>query len=308
MPAPPSDSISLRRETPVEAQASDLRSGAVTDSAPAASSGPVPSTGPVEDPGTGSLPLHDDSPVGASGSATGVTALGGHSAYSGEVHADMRGHGQIPEEQRTEQVPQAPATTHPRRPRSIIVLSALLAVLALACGYLLFLCIKWSDFGDATHAANYDLGKQLAATETALDSARTSLDNTRSQLTTAQERISELAKEKALVGDDREEQRLIAEDTTAVATEALAVSRDLGKCVEVQSKYVNALSDYTQAQRRLTTQLALDPEAGDTAAVSDAQDDIKTASTTLTGLEDSLNDTCTEAVDRHNKLVEDLQE
>lgn len=204
--------------------------------------------------------------------------------------------------------PVGTSASAPKRPRLVTFLVCLVVALLLACSYLIYLSSKWSDFGDATNAANFDLGKQLSATESALNSARTSLENTRSQLNTAQERISELAKEKAQVGDDREEQRLIAEDTTAVATEALGVSRNLGKCVELQSQYLGHMREYLSGQRTLASQLGLDPDDRDETTVTDAQAEMKAADDAMDGILTDLNSTCEAAIERHNKLITDLQE
>lgn len=191
---------------------------------------------------------------------------------------------------------------------AIWILAALLALAVAAASYLGYLASKWSSFGEATHSANYELGETLLNTQVDLDSAKQSLENTRNQLTTAQQRISELAKEKALVGDDREQQRIIAQDTTAVATESLAISRDLARCLDLQIEYSEYLNDYASAQNIIASQMAQTEHDRDTASLSSATSKASGAIEAMKGIEENLNDVCSAAVERHNKLVEDLRE
>lgn len=192
--------------------------------------------------------------------------------------------------------------------RGILVLATALAVAIAGSGYLAYLANEWSGFATATHSANFELGAGLRNTELELDSAKQSLANTRDQLTTAQQRISELAKEKALVGDDREQQRIIAQDTTAVATESLAVSRDLARCVDLQVEYTGYLNDYAAAQNKVASQSSLAEQDRDSSVLNTAVSAASEAVEAMKGLEDNLNDVCSASVERHNKLIEDLRE
>lgn len=197
---------------------------------------------------------------------------------------------------------------HNGAPRSTKILSVFLACAVVGAGYLGYLAASWSTYGEQTNAANHELGTDLAHTRAELQSANDSLESTREQLSTAQKRISELAKEKALVGDDREQQRIIAQDTTAVATESLAISRDLGRCLEVQSEYIGKLTKFSNAQSVVNAQLAMVAEDRDDDGLAQAQDKAREAAAALSGMEENLKDVCDGAAKRHNNLVEDLRE
>jgi hypothetical protein len=188
------------------------------------------------------------------------------------------------------------------------VLAILLGLAVVACAYLGYLANRWSDFGSETHSANFQIGRELATTQAELDAAQESLKATRSQLSTAQQRISELAKEKALVGDDRELQRIQAQDTAALAQESLAISRELGRCLEMQGEYTGYLADYVSAQGDLLTLTSIDPEQQDAEELTETRARVRSARDALSGLEDSMNEVCDAAVERHNNLVESLRE
>ncbi len=207
------------------------------------------------------------------------------------------------------------ADTHPHKAAndsrvstSSKILAVLLGLTVVACAYLGYLAHRWSEFGNETHSANFQIGKELATTRAELDSAQETLKGTRSQLSTAQQRISELAKEKALVGDDRELQRIQAQDTAALAQESLAISRELGRCLEMHGEYTGYLADYISAQGDLLTLTSVDPEQQNPDDLNDARARVRSARDALSGLEDSMNEVCDAAVERHNNLVESLRE
>ncbi len=133
----------------------------------------------------------------------------------------------------------------PRSGRARRVLTAVLVVLALglagSTGYLYRTSHAWQDRAESYEAASTSLGTDLAATRQDLDGAQSELDAVRAQLTTAQERIVELANEKAQVGDDREAQRLLADYQARVSAAAGRVALLLDQCVKGQEQLIGYL-------------------------------------------------------------------
>lgn len=205
----------------------------------------------------------------------------------------------------------SPDSSQPRPQRKVSTLTALVAVIAVlvcACAYVTYLAVRWSDFGEATHAANQELGLSIAQTTEELESARASLEATRSQLTTAQQRISELANEKAEAGDDREQQRIRAEDTFAVATESLGVSSDLAQCLTLQNTALSHLTAMSNAQGVVSAQALKPVEDRDLGLITQSSETISSQRTALVEMQNEMIETCQDAIDRHNKLVDDLAE
>ncbi|WP_333811196.1 hypothetical protein [Timonella senegalensis] len=187
-------------------------------------------------------------------------------------------------------------------PKAAIVLLSVLLIGAI------YLANRWSAYGDSVEAANRELGEQIAQSRSELASAKSSLDSTRDQLATAQKRISELATEKAQAGDDRESQRILAQDTAALANEALKVSRDFGECVSNQSDLVSSLSDVLSNQSKLLTQANKAPQDRDAAEVSEINSSLSTARSAVNSDQDAVNATCKAAIDRYNDLIASLED
>lgn len=195
-----------------------------------------------------------------------------------------------------------------KAPSKALILGVIIGVLVCACAYVTYLAVRWSDFGEATHQANQELGLTIAQTTEELESARASLEATRSQLTTAQQRISELANEKAEASDDREQQRIRAEDTFAVATESLGISADLAQCLTLQNKANSYLTEISNAQSVVASQALKPVDERDTEAITTASQTISAQRDSLMNMQDSMISTCQDAIDRHNNLIDDLQE
>ena len=158
-----------------------------------------------------------------------------------------------------------------------VVLGVLLVVAVGAGAYLAVLSNQWHERSGQWESESRMLGEKVANLTTDLSGMTAELTITREQLATAQTRITELADEKAQVGDDRENQKLLASDIQAVAQEALDVSASLGDCIAAQ----NTVLTY------LTTPDSATPEVMQAAV-------------------DQSNSVCTAAIADHNALLQDL--
>lgn len=134
----------------------------------------------------------------------------------------------------------------PTRRRAAPVVAVVLAVLLVATlgagAYLAVLSNQWHERSGQWESESRMLGEKVANLTTDLSGMTAELTLTREQLTTAQTRITELADEKAQVGDDRENQKLLASDIQAVAQEALDVSASLGDCISAQNTALGYLT------------------------------------------------------------------
>lgn len=199
-----------------------------------------------------------------------------------------------------------PAPKKSRVKAAIIALSIVLVLVLGAGGYLIYLTRAWSDHSAQLDAISQDLGQQVAELSTDLATTQGNLNVATEQLTKAQERITELASEKALVGDDRENQKIIAQDTAQVAREALAVSDQLGLCVTAQNSLSTAISKVLTVQNQVIGELAKDEPNAD--SLTEYQTALAEASAAVTGLQTDTNTTCKGAIDRYNALLDDLKQ
>ena len=127
-------------------------------------------------------------------------------------------------------------------PAVAVVLAVLLVATLGAGAYLAVLSNQWHDRSGQWESESRMLGEKVANLTTDLSGMTAELTLTREQLATAQTRITELADEKAQVGDDRENQKLLASDIQAVAQEALDVSASLGDCISAQNTVLTYLT------------------------------------------------------------------
>ena len=170
-----------------------------------------------------------------------------------------------------------PAVRRRRSPIAVVVLAVLLVASLGAGAYLAVLSNQWHDRSTEWESQSRMLGEKVANLTTDLSGMTSELTVTREQLATAQTRITELADEKAQVGDDRENQKILASDIQAVAQEALDVSASLGDCISAQN---TALTYLTMP---------------DTATPEVLQTSI-----------DQANTVCTAAISDYNSLQKDL--
>jgi hypothetical protein len=203
------------------------------DDAPRADTGPIWAT-PTGTGATGRGPTGTGatrrSPTGTGadgsdvGAATSITA-----AIPRSRKAGASGEAQPP-----------PPVRRRRRPWGWITLTTLL-VLALAgasalAAYLWQTTTAWQDETVRVESVAADLRAERDELAAELDQSARDLAATDQQLREAQDRISELAQEKAQTADEREIARLLVTSVAGVATQ-------LETCVRGQDQLITALSD-----------------------------------------------------------------
>lgn len=124
---------------------------------------------------------------------------------------------------------------------AVLVLLVLLATAAAV--YLYRTTTAWEERAEEYRSAAEQLGGSLAATEADLEGARAELEGVRAQLATANQRILELADEKAQLGDDREVQRQLVDYQQRVSEAAGTVALALDQCIQGQDQLIGYLED-----------------------------------------------------------------
>ena len=119
---------------------------------------------------------------------------------------------------------------------------AVAATLALG-GYLLATTNAWQHRAAELDRASRDLGSQLSGARADLQASKSQLDSVTAQLATAQTRITQLADEKAQLGDDREAQRRLADYQARATAAAAQVASAMDKCIAGQQQYIGYLKD-----------------------------------------------------------------
>ena len=191
-------------------------------------------------------------------------------------------------------------------PKWLTIVLVVLLVLTLAVtGYLIYLSRSWSAQSEKLDGISQDLGEQVAQLQTELKTTQDNLGISEEQLFKSQKRITELASEKALVGDDRENQRILAEDTAQVANEALTVSGQLGDCVSAQSALATEIGGAQRTQNKIIRELAQDEP--DLEAIETLNEELSATNTKISDQQKATTDTCEPAVDRYNSLLTDLE-
>lgn len=133
---------------------------------------------------------------------------------------------------------------HLRIPRFWVAALALAVAVTLAlAGYLLVTTNAWQRRATELDRSSRDLGSQLGAARADLAASKIQLDAVRTQLTTAQDRITQLAAEKARLGDDRAAQKSLADYQARATAAAAQVASALDKCIAGQQKYIGYLKD-----------------------------------------------------------------
>jgi hypothetical protein len=143
-------------------------------------------------------------------------------------------------------VDRRPHTTHRARSSrhtAVIALAATSTALLALSAYLWAASEAWQDRAETYATANTQLGSELASSTVAFNDVSTELDAVRIQLTTAQDRIIELADEKAQIGDDREAQRMLADYQERVSEAAGTVALALERCVQGQNQLIGYMEN-----------------------------------------------------------------
>lgn len=158
----------------------------------------------------------------------------------------------------------APAATPPaRRPRTaVVVLSSVLVLVLVVSGLLLARMFSttqaWEDSSADWEKLANDTANELASTQNDLATATAELEATSAQLATAQQRITELADEKAQLGDTSASQQQLADYQARVSLAAGQVATALASCVSGQQKLIGYLQDSAQYDAAQLTQFGQD--------------------------------------------------
>lgn len=139
-----------------------------------------------------------------------------------------------------------PAPRHRRRAwtvATVSVLSVLLVATGALATYLWLVTDRQDQRAAEIEAQARQIGTQLATLRAEHEGTLGELAGVNDQLTTAQERITQLADEKAQVGDDREVQRQLVDYQARVSQAAANVASALSTCIDAQNQLITYLED-----------------------------------------------------------------
>ncbi|GIG37990.1 hypothetical protein [Cellulomonas pakistanensis] len=189
----------------------------------------------------------------------GATGTGGPSVAHPATHPDERPAGERlhpddrPDErtarsERLEHSHLAPPPGPARRPGrgrtwAVVVLSLLLVLVMALAAYLWVRTVRYQEYADALEAQGRSVGGELASLRVQHDGTLTELAAVNEQLATAQTRITQLADEKAQVGDDREVQRQLVDYQERISQAAANVASALSTCIDAQNQLITYLED-----------------------------------------------------------------
>lgn len=136
-----------------------------------------------------------------------------------------------------------PAAPRRRRPWAVVVLAVLLVLVTALAAYLWVRTDRFEQYADDIEAQARVIGTELATLRAEHDGTVSELGAVNEQLSTAQTRITELADEKAQVGDDREVQRQLVDYQERVSQAAANVASALTTCIDAQNQLITYLGD-----------------------------------------------------------------
>jgi hypothetical protein len=137
----------------------------------------------------------------------------------------------------------APAGRHRRRPWAVIVLSVLLVLVTALSAYLWIRTVRYEDYAQGIEDQARAIGTDLTALREEHEGTVGELAAVNDQLATAQARITELADEKAQIGDDREIQRQLVDYQERVSQAAANVASALSTCIDGQNQLIGYLEN-----------------------------------------------------------------
>ena len=123
------------------------------------------------------------------------------------------------------------------------VLTALLIAVVAVGIHLRNVSLEWERQVVEIKAQNYDLGERLAAEQTQVIDLQDNVDTLTSQLTTAQQRVIELADEKAQSGDSVEFYEREIADLKTVLSASTGVAGALTQCIDKKEELIGYLRD-----------------------------------------------------------------
>lgn len=144
----------------------------------------------------------------------------------------------------------ASSSRHRRQPWALLTVSILLALTLGLATYLLVTTRAYERRSATWESAARTTGSQLTQARADLEGTVSELAATRDQLSTAQARITQLANEKAQLGDDTALQRQLADYQQRISTAAGNVATALNTCIDGQNQLIGYLqnpSAYNQA-------------------------------------------------------------
>ncbi len=135
--------------------------------------------------------------------------------------------------------------TRPGRGKTvaIVVLSVALLVSLGLGAYLLVTTLSWQDRSAQWESEARGLGEDVAQLTADLDGANTELESARTQLATTQERITELANEKAQLGDENVASQQYLDYQARISEAAGTVAAALGQCTTAQDELIGYLNN-----------------------------------------------------------------
>ena len=131
-----------------------------------------------------------------------------------------------------------------RAPTVVVVLLAVALVVALlGVGRMLQVTTAWQRSSAQWQALARTHGDQLAQARADLQAAQDELTSTRAQLDAAQQRITQLADEKAKLGDTTAVQQQLADYQPRESHAAGKVATSLATCIDGQNKLISYLDN-----------------------------------------------------------------
>lgn len=132
---------------------------------------------------------------------------------------------------------------HRRRPWAVIALSVLLVLVTALSTYLWVRTVRYEEYAQGVEDQGRAIGSDLATLRSQHEGTLAELAAVNEQLTTAQGRITELADEKAQVGDDREVQRQLVDYQARISQAAANVASALSTCIDAQNQLITYLGN-----------------------------------------------------------------
>lgn len=121
------------------------------------------------------------------------------------------------------------------------VLTALLIAAVSVAVYLRNVSLEWEQQVEDVKAQNYDLGDRLSQEQTQVVDLQKKVDDVTSQLKTAQQRVIELADEKAQSGDSVEFYERQIDELNTILSTSTGVAGALTQCIEKKEELIGYL-------------------------------------------------------------------